>query len=153
MELLICLVMTTISKNIYNLIVLDFLFYYLTLWFEEHKDKLKWSTPLERAVYAVGLVTMSWLYTLSQILNYTNVISVKIFLWHYIIAALIIMQVYKYVYIKQKRYQLLLSRDRRPGSVNTRTGIIISIIIVLLSLILPFILIIIFVPFGGHQNI
>jgi hypothetical protein len=40
------------------MIILDFLFYYLTYCFEKNKDKLRWSSPLERTVYAVGIISM-----------------------------------------------------------------------------------------------
>jgi hypothetical protein len=44
------------------MIFLDFLIFYLTVWFEEHKEKLSWSTPIERAIYVVGIVTILWLF-------------------------------------------------------------------------------------------
>lgn len=37
------------------MIIIDFLVYYLTYWFEKNKKKLVWSTPLQRAIYAVML--------------------------------------------------------------------------------------------------
>ena len=37
------------------MIIVDFLIYYLTYWFEKNKKKLVWSTPLQRAIYAIML--------------------------------------------------------------------------------------------------
>ncbi|PZX63395.1 hypothetical protein LX80_01037, partial [Hydrotalea sandarakina] len=35
------------------MIILDFLVYHLTLWFETRKKWLVWNTPIEQALYAV----------------------------------------------------------------------------------------------------
>jgi hypothetical protein len=136
------------------MIVLDFLFYYLTYWFEKHKDKLKWSTPLERAVYAVGLMSTLWIYSFGEILRYTvKGFDYKFSMIIYILIGLGIMQLYKYIYIIKSRYQLLVSRKTNPGNVSIKIGTTISIIVMFISVLLPLIVLLIFVPFGGHQKI
>ena len=48
-----------------TMIILDFFVYYLTIWFERNRDKLVWSSPLERACYVIGVATE---YTFPKIL-------------------------------------------------------------------------------------
>ena len=134
------------------MIILDFLFYYLTYWFGKNKDKLRWSTPLERTVYAVGLISMVWIYSLNEILTYT----LKGFNYHfsmlvYLFLGLAIMQLYKYIYITKNRYNLLIAKKKKPGNINNKTGAIISIIFLFITILLPLIILIIFVPFGKHR--
>jgi hypothetical protein len=49
--------------------IFDLLFYYLTIYFEEHKEKLKWSSPLERAIYVVGIVSILWICSIWEIIE------------------------------------------------------------------------------------
>jgi len=67
------------------MIILDFLFYYLTYWFEKNKDKLRWSTPLERSAYAVGLISMVWIMCVEEILTYTQIFvyHLSMIIYHY----------------------------------------------------------------------
>jgi len=68
----------------------------------------------------------------------------------YILVGLAIMQLYKYIYITKNRYNLLISRKKTPGNISNQTGAVISIIFLFVSILLPLIILIIFVPFGKH---
>ncbi|MGF7037325.1 hypothetical protein M2273_000559 [Mucilaginibacter lappiensis] len=80
---------------------LDFLFYYFTYWFTENKDKLSWSSPIERSVYAIGLFTMFWLISIGKVIQFLMSKEVKFdySLLPFLIIGLAIMQIYKYAYI------------------------------------------------------
>jgi hypothetical protein len=128
------------------MIILDFLFYYLTLWFEEHKDKLKWSTPLERSIYVMGLVTCLWLFSIWELIEIF--ILKPVILRHlpeipFVILSLAIMQLYKYIYFTKKRYELISSSKYNFGG-NKKVGKVLSIIFVFFSFTLPYILFMIY---------
>lgn len=46
------------------MIIVDFLFYYLALYFTQNKQTLNWSTPEQRDVYALALISISWMIAL-----------------------------------------------------------------------------------------
>jgi len=130
------------------MIVLDFLFFYLTHYFESNRSKLKWSTPLERAVYVVTIATMFWIFTAWE--------SVEIFITKTdflknlnmilgIIIGLCVMQIYKYVYLTKKRYAVINSPERQTfAKINKKTGQVIALAFVMFSTILPFFIMIVF---------
>jgi hypothetical protein len=120
------------------MMLFDFLFYYLTMYFEEHPEKLSWSSPLERVCYIVGLVSILWLRACWQLITYiqNNSHLPEIPLIHVILVGLIIMQLYKYIYYKKGRYQsLLLNNDK--FNLNDSLGKTISITFVFFSFTLP----------------
>ncbi|WP_419701273.1 hypothetical protein [Mucilaginibacter sp. NFX135] len=132
------------------MIILDFLFYYLTYWFDNNKDKLSWSTPLQRSSYALGLGTIALIYSITQIIEITKSNNTD---FHFpkllfLLLGLGIMWLYDYIYIKKNRYGLITPMfDRFPNKDNSVT---ISIIVVAVCILSPFIVTTIFVPFGGH---
>lgn len=132
------------------MIILDFLFYYLTYWFDNNKDKLSWSTPLQRSSYALGLGTIALIYSITQIIeitksNNTNFHFPKLL---FLLLGLSIMWLYDYIYIKKNRYGAITPMfDKFP---NKNNGVTISIIVLALCILSPFIVTTIFVPFGVH---
>jgi len=132
------------------MIILDFLFYYLTYWFDNNKDKLSWSTPLQRSSYALGLGTIALIYSITQIIeitksNNTNFHFPKLL---FLLLGLGIMWLYDYIYIKKNRYGAITPMfDKFP---NKNNGVTISIIVLALCILSPFIVTTIFVPFGVH---
>jgi len=132
------------------MIILDFLFYYLTYWFDNNKDKLSWSTPLQRSSYALGLETIALIYSITQIIeitksNNTNFHFPKLL---FLLLGLGIMWLYDYIYIKKNRYGTITPMfDKFP---NKNNGVTISIIVLALCILSPFIVTTIFVPFGVH---
>jgi len=120
---------------------IDFLFYYLTGWFTEHRDKLSWSDPLERAVYAMGLFTMFWIVGIGEISQFLmgKQVDFNMSLLPFVILGLVVMALYKYIYITKRRYELILSANYRSFTLNANTGVTVSIIFAFFSTLLPFI--------------
>jgi len=120
---------------------IDFLFYYLTGWFTEHRDKLSWSNPLERTVYAMGLFTMFWIVGIGEILQFLmgKQVDFNISLLPFVILGLAIMGLYKYIYITRGRYEFILSGEYRSFTLNVNTGVTVSIVFAFFSTLLPFI--------------
>ena len=126
--------------------VLDFLFYYLTLWFEEHKQNLKWSTPLERAIYVLGIITICWIISFNEIIQMfffkETIKSISTIL--IIVIGLGIMELYKYIYITKKRYELIVLPLHQYSYGKNKIGKISSIFFVFFSMMLPYFIFMIF---------
>ena len=124
------------------MIVIDFLFYNLTIWFTENKDKLSWSTPLERAVYAIGLFTIFWLVSIGEIVQFlfSRKIVFNISLIPFVVLGLLIMQLYKYIYITKRRFELISSFKQTQNKYAAN----ITIFIAFFSTFLPFLIFMVF---------
>jgi hypothetical protein len=133
--------------------ILDFLFYYLTYWFEKNKDKLSWSSPASRASYAIGLATVALIYSIDQALLDKKLIppAYEISKWIFLVIGLGLMALFDYVYDTGNRSQLLSSRQSKLFSLDKDTGAYISIAIVGILILSPFIVTTIFVPFGSGK--
>ena len=123
--------------------ILDFLVYYMAIWFEQRKAKLQWSTPIQRATYAYGLATMQFfsigalLYTFISTKN----IGLGIPAFWIILIGIGLMQLYQYIYDARKRYELISKdADSRFKISNPTNGIIISICVFFFLFFSPFIL-------------
>ena len=134
------------------MIILDFLFYYLTYWFEKNRDKLSWSTPIQRSTYAIGLMTMGLLYSINEFLELGRIKSFQFHIpWFvYIIGALAVIKLYDYIYITRDRYQKVATEIPKRFNISDDTGAVICMAIVAIFILSPFIITTIFVPFGGH---
>jgi hypothetical protein len=126
--------------------MLDFLFYYLTLWFTQNKQKLIWSTPLQRAAYAITIVTIFWILTIWETLVFVlplfknfNITAIPL-----TITGICVLLFYQYIYINRNRYELITSPNYRKFKISDKNGILISIIFGLTSAIIPFVLAVIF---------
>jgi hypothetical protein len=114
------------------MILLDFLFYYLSLYFTKRTQSVTWSTPKQRAAYALGLISTSWLMSIHVTLYVLNIINYNIS-YIYVIASLLLIWLYNYVYITKERYEGI-----DPPSINDGLGIGIAWFILLFSFSLPF---------------
>jgi hypothetical protein len=126
--------------------ILDFLFYYFTLWFTQNKQKLVWSTPLERAAYAITIFTIFWIITIWEISVFTlpqfknfNITAIPL-----AIAGFCVLFLYRYIYINRNRYELITSPNYRKFKISDKNGILIAIIFGLTSAVIPFVLAVIF---------
>jgi len=120
--------------------VLDFLFYYLAIWFTQNKQKLTWSTPFERATYALTILTIFWIFTFWQLIEfflikdeYYTIPKIPLF-----IAGICLLFLYQYIYINKNRYEIITSPNYRQFKTKDRKGILIVILFALFSAILPF---------------
>ena len=137
------------------MVVLDFLIYYLTYWFEQKKSNMSWSTPTGTACYVVGLMTMGLLYSINELLENGNIKSLQ---FHfpkllYLVIALVVMKLYEYVYTTRNRYQIIVKEIPLKFNISDDTGTIICIAIAFLTILSPFIVTIIVVPFGGGHAV
>ncbi|MDE3184493.1 MAG: hypothetical protein KGM16_13830 [Bacteroidota bacterium] len=115
------------------MIIIDFLVYYLTCWFEKNKKKLVWSTPLERAIYAVVLA-LTGIFVIIEI-------SLENTIWKQngfktptalvILAGLGLIQLLKFIYAKRGRYESVASKR---FNMNKKAGEIISLVVVLMCM-------------------
>ena len=127
------------------MIILDFTFYYLTLYFTRKGSSLTASTPSQRAAYALGLITTSWIiaiifFTLVYVLKTKNFDGSYLFILLPIAMGLI--WLYQYIYIKKSRYYLLKSSGNFLFNIDENWGIFIAWVILFISFAMPFIVLI-----------
>jgi hypothetical protein len=126
------------------MIILDFLVYYFAKYYEGRQEKLSWSTPLERAIYVVGILTILWLLVIEEIICFFVLkTTLKIFpIFFGGIAGLLIMQVYSYIYVKKNRFDLL--ELRFEPRISKRRGVTLAILFGFFSFCLPYAIFMIF---------
>lgn len=130
--------------------ILDLMLYYLALHFEDNKDKLKWSSSLERAIYALGIISVLWVFSIWEIIELITTKSIPfqsinptIFVVITIAMGLGITQFYSYIYIEKKRF-VKISNPESMSSNNIRSGKILALGFGIFSFILPFAIFMIF---------
>lgn len=125
--------------------LLDFLFYYLTLWYTERKKKVTIQNATERTVYVLGICFLLWVLTIETIVEYVCIKSTKkqIPIVICLVVGLMFMQFLKYVYINKKRLKIINSNTYPKFAITERNGIVLAIVFVCLSFITPFLLVII----------
>ncbi len=127
------------------MIVFDFVFYYLTYWFTKNKEKLSWSTPPERTAYAMGLMVVDIVFSISILFEHYNLsIQFSISKLYFLIIGLAVMQFFQFIYIKRNRYEKISKKIPEYFSISDDTGANISIAIASLLIMSPFIILIIF---------
>jgi ABC-type Fe3+ transport system permease subunit len=133
--------------------IFDFVIYYLTVYFDRNRKLLSWSTPLERTCYAVGMATTGFLCAVVNALefrvfnNKNNPYSI-IFLF----IALGLMKLFQYIYRDRDRYRYISLSDSKRPTTSYRTGVTISIIVIAICILSPFLSFILFVPFGSGKR-
>ncbi len=126
------------------MIILDFIFYYLALYFIKRPQTISWSTPQDRAGYALALITTSWLMAL---LFFVQLYIVKVskmnssYLYVFIPIALSLMWLFKYIYVTKSRY-LKIASAKSGINTSANQSIVIAWLILLGSFALPFIILI-----------
>jgi hypothetical protein len=134
--------------------ILDFFIYYVTFWFERNKNKLVRSTPIQRCCYMVGIATLTFFWTIEQILHFTllkdlNYQVPKILL---ILLAVGFMYLYQFIYIKKKRYEAIEpSKFRLLKNISEGNRAVISLVFVAISILSPMFIFMFFSPFGEHK--
>lgn len=130
------------------MLALDFLFYYLTYWFDENREKLSWSTPIERSTYAIGLMTMAALYSLDEWIEWATDKQISHVKWYAFLAcALAVFKLYDHIYITKKRYDKIKDEIPHKFKFSDDTGAYIAIGILALLMLSPFIVSNILFPF------
>ena len=127
------------------MIVFDFIFYYLTYWFTKNKEKLSWSTPPERAGYAMGLMVVDTVFSIRILINHYNPsFQSTISLLYFLIIGLGAMLFFQYVYVSRNRYEKISKKIPEYFFISDDTGATISIAITSLLIMSPFIILVIF---------
>jgi len=136
------------------MIILDYLFFYLTYWFNKNSSNLKWSTPTERSSYVIGIATTTFLVSLAEVLAFTVYKNSKFPIpdYAFVGVGLIIMYFYDYIYIKKDRYNSI-RLNNKFDSEDYKKGVIISWVIVVICIFLPALIFMYFVPFGDKRSI
>jgi len=149
-----CTTDTMCSIKFAGMIVLDFLFYYLTYWFDQRNYLLSWSSSRQRSSYALGLAAIAIFFALGELLDFTVFKNQN---FHYakyifIIVALVMMQLFDFIYIRKKRYESInpATRFRFLIGISDEIKSRIAIFFIVLSLLLPILILVLFVPFGKH---
>lgn len=124
--------------------IFDFLFYHIALYYEKNPRTLTWSSPAQRAGYALGLTAISWLMALQFFIEIDILKTTQygISIIHLILAVGLI-YLFRYIYEKKGRYELTKSSKYRPFDINDSSGITVSWIIVFFSFMLPYFILII----------
>jgi hypothetical protein len=126
------------------MIILDFLVYYLTKYYEGRPKLLSWSTPIERAIYVVGLITILWLLVTEEVICFF-VLKTTLKIFPIVlggIVGLLIMQIYTYIYVKKCRYDLLA--ERFEFTMSERNGVLLAIVFTFFSFCMPYAIFMIF---------
>jgi hypothetical protein len=124
------------------MIIFDFLIYNLTNWYTIHRDRLKWSTPLEKAIYVVGIISMLWFFDFWIIINTFLLKNDTLkgssipFVISFVILGLVIMQIFQYIYSKKGRLERLNQAPNKPFNVGDNVGQVFSIGFFFLPLII-----------------
>ena len=137
------------------MIILDYLFYYITYWFDQRNYLLTWSTSKQRSSYVVGLSVLAILAATAELLDYTllkykNIHHLRLI---FIIIGLAIMKILDYIYIDKNRYESInpTIRFRFLNSISDRKKSIIAVILIFFFFFLPFLVLILYMPFGKNN--
>jgi len=68
-----------------------------------------------------------------------------------VVCALAIMKLYEFIYVTKNRYERIRVQIPAKFKISDDTGAIISMVVVALLILSPFVITIILVPFGGHK--
>jgi len=127
------------------MILVDFIFYYLALYFTKRPQTIARSTPVERASYCLGLITTSWLLAAMFFIKIYVVKSTNLSqgYWMLLIAITIfLIWLYGYIYDSKGRYSFLLNSRKKIFNINAILGMSIAWVILLLSFSCPYIILI-----------
>ena len=120
------------------MILLDFLILNLAAWYGSHRNRLKWSTPLERACYVVGMITLLWIFSICElydIFKYKSIVF-NYQLLPFAAAGFCSNLIYLYIYKSKGRYQRLVESGIKPFNISTKSGIVVSIIFIIVSFLI-----------------
>ena len=121
------------------MVIFDFLYYYLMLWFNKRRKHFKKLIPYERVSYGMGIIVILWILCVDHIIEYfvfdklVSIIPKFIF----VIVALALIWLFDYIYVKRKRYEYIVLPRYHKSNISEKIGIRISISTVILSLLIP----------------
>ena len=111
---------------------LDFLFYFLVRWLQKiDRRTTKTVSYPERVSYILAMCFLCWLMTIDAILEYllfNGTFVTKVPLPLFIILAMIVIYLLKYIYIKKERYNHILGKSDPKFNMSYKLGITISLL-------------------------
>jgi len=118
------------------MIILDFLVFNLTNWYNNHRDRLVWSTPVGRASYIVGLITIMWMFSLWIIANiiFHKTITFGYGTLPFVVIGVAVMYLCQFVYEKKGRYEKIAGSENKPFRINDKAAQVLSIVFTFFSL-------------------
>ena len=118
--------------------VLDFFMYYLSLYYIKRPEAVSWSSPEQRAIYALSLITTSWLLALEF---FVFVYFFKPVNSEYLLLNILIvfglLRIYNYIYVTRRRLDKLRSSRFNFFNLNENICMLIAFIGLIISFILP----------------
>jgi len=127
--------------------LIDFFVYFFTSFYNSGKrGGLLWESPLRRTVFLVGVTFGILLIAIFDIAVYfiygTNLIGYAYSKVFVIVFVLIVIQLLRYVYIKKKRYEYIISDEYPPFLMNNALGIAICAGSVMLAFVVLILLVV-----------
>jgi hypothetical protein len=128
--------------------IFSFLFFFMSAWFQGH-TKLTWSSPQQRASYAVGLAFLGLCFSLSSFINDTiltdsNSTIPKIYFIAIGIGAILL---FDYIYIKRERiYTIKPSKFWLTKSLGEDACKLIAVGVIFFLILSPFLEMLLFMP-------
>jgi len=119
--------------------MIDFMMYYLTDWYKSFNRKPDWSTTIERATYALGIVLTFWFISIWEI--YLSIIGENFKEVPFIptaVCAMFFMAILHYYYIHTKRYESISKKFQNRGNAKFKRFLVLLISIG--SLALPYLI-------------
>ncbi len=135
--------------------LIDFIvFYTMALYKKKKMDGLLWSNSLRRSVFIAGLFTTLCLYSLTEIIAFLvtriNFIDKSISQIAFIVAVLLIIQLFRYIYVRKERYEFIISSEYKAFTFSTRTGMTLVFLLVIFSFLLPIALTLLIYFYGDN---
>ncbi len=99
-----------------------------------------WHSYLRRSVFVAGLIAMFWLWLMFEILFFSfrrlNFIAIPFSELIIIVLGLLIIQLFRYIYVVKKRYDLIVKLEFKGFSLSLNKGLIIVFLIFIFSFLI-----------------
>ncbi|MEO8884967.1 MAG: hypothetical protein ABI367_02820 [Mucilaginibacter sp.] len=120
----------------------DFLFYYSTLWYSKATTN-QFRNPPQQASYVLGISSSLYVYSLSILIEYfiTKSFKSQVPIWVFMVIALVIIQLFQYIYINKGRYNDIKERylksniSDKKGKRLTVAFIVSGLVVCVLSIV------------------
>jgi hypothetical protein len=120
--------------------IIDFIIFYLMAYYKKYQPgTLYWDNYLKRSVYGAGLIAMFWLFLIVEVLFFllgrVDFTDFKFWELIAIVLALLSIQLFRYIYVVKKRYELIVKHESMKFSLGLNMGLLIVFLMFLFSLL------------------
>jgi Ca2+/Na+ antiporter len=123
------------------MILIDFLYYYLTIWFSTSKRENRIRTPKERTAYTLGVISTICLIFIGKNIEFicTGYFNKQIIpTYFYIVIGFALIYVYQYIYINRDRYaEISRNKPFSKYQISDKKGIFLSLLFCVLCFLIP----------------